>query len=178
MPTIHDDFPLMRCLLNHSILIYRDISPYMMPPTKMDQLNTNLKPLNHQLPSKIPHVTENVSLTAHQNPMGKWKSPPTSSPGASASPAPRLCLHASALRYGDAVASLPWPADLRGTQEELRPMDPMARAALRKDRWELLGCQNETIKHLGKTWVKPSNMGVNHQKLSNIWVEPWANGYF
>ena len=48
-------------------------------------------------------------------------------PGASTSSAPRLCLHASALRYNDAVASLPWPSDLAAF--ELRPMDPMARAA-------------------------------------------------
>jgi hypothetical protein len=50
-------------------------------------------------------------------------------PGASTSSAPRLCLHASALRYNDAVASLPWPSDLAALALELRPMDPMARAA-------------------------------------------------
>eukprot|EP00435_Cladocopium_sp_Y103_P008519 s3671_g2.t1 len=43
----------------------------------------------------------------------------------------RLCLHASALRYGRAVASLPWPPDLDLVREELRAMEPMGRAALR-----------------------------------------------
>ena len=65
-------------------------------------------------------------------------------PGAAASPAPRLCLHASALRYRDAVAALPWPWDLRWAQRELRPMDPMAQAALKT-----LGAVEKRVTHRG-----------------------------
>jgi hypothetical protein len=76
-------------------------------------------------------------------------------PGASTSSAPRLCLHASALRYNDAVASLPWPSDLAALALELRPMDPMARAAAAALKKNAAGAEN-------------------HQRIQRSRVKPWV----